>query len=81
MKTLNEILNILREHREIFKEKFGVREIGIFGSYAKGEQKQGSDLDIIVEFENEDSLGGFEYIGLLMDVEEYIHKEKGFYRD
>ncbi|MEW6069404.1 MAG: nucleotidyltransferase family protein [Candidatus Thermoplasmatota archaeon] len=31
--------------------KFGVRRIGLFGSVAKGEIKPGSDIDIIVEFE------------------------------
>jgi|Deesub1362B_J571_1020462.scaffolds.fasta_scaffold14351_3 hypothetical protein len=44
------ILKILKEHREELK-KFGVKKIGLFGSYIRGEQKRESDIDILVEFE------------------------------
>lgn len=56
MKTLAEIKKILRKHREGLKEKYNVKEIGIFGSYVKGEQKEMSDVDILVEFEKPVSL-------------------------
>lgn len=56
MKTLNEIKQILAGHKEGLKEKYGVKEIGIFGSYVKGEQKETSDIDILVEFEKPVSL-------------------------
>jgi predicted nucleotidyltransferase len=50
MKTLNEIKKILLEHKKELKEKYKVKTIGIFGSYARGEQKETSDIDILVEF-------------------------------
>jgi len=50
MKTLEEIKKILRQHKTELKEKYGVKEIGIFGSYVRGEQKKKSDIDILVEF-------------------------------
>lgn len=50
-KNAEEIVRILRLRNEEIKEKFGVRKIGIFGSYATGEQKKNSDIDFIVEFE------------------------------
>jgi predicted nucleotidyltransferase len=50
-KTLEEIKNILKKHKEELKKKYGVKEIGIFGSYVRGENKKSSDLDILVEFE------------------------------
>jgi len=56
MKTLEEIKNILAEHKEELREKYKVKEIGIFGSYVRGEQKKGSDVDILVEFEEPVSL-------------------------
>ena len=56
MKTLDEIKQILAEHREKLKEKYRVIEIGIFGSYVKGEQKEESDVDVLVEFETPVSL-------------------------
>jgi predicted nucleotidyltransferase len=41
---------ILQEHKNYLVEKFGVIEIAIFGSYARGEQREDSDIDIIVDF-------------------------------
>jgi len=36
--------------------KYGIRKIGLFGSYARGEERTGSDLDVLVEFEKRKSL-------------------------
>jgi len=45
-----DIFQTLRENmREI--KKFGVKRIGVFGSTARGEQREDSDVDIVVEFE------------------------------
>jgi hypothetical protein len=49
-KTLVEIEKILKENEAILKEKFNVKELGIFGSYVRREQKNKSDVDILVEF-------------------------------
>jgi hypothetical protein len=51
MKSLEEINAILREHKEELYKKYKVKEIGIFGSFVRGEQKKRSDVDILVEFE------------------------------
>jgi len=56
MKTLEEIRGILADHRAKIKEKYSVKETSIFGSYVKGEQKESSDIDIVVEFEKPVSL-------------------------
>jgi len=75
--NLKEIKEILANHREELKERFRVKEMGIFGSYAKGEQTEESDLDMIVEVEDEESLGGFEFVGLMIDLEEYFERILG----
>ena len=49
-KTAQEILNIVEMHRDVIK-KFGVRRLGLFGSHARGEGKESSDLDFVVDFE------------------------------
>jgi len=49
MKTFEEIKKVLQKHRDEFREQYGLKEIGIFGSYVKGEQKEKSDLDIFIE--------------------------------
>ncbi len=66
VRSLDEIRAILREHEDELREKYGVKRIGIFGSIVRGEAGEGSDVDILVEFERP--------IGLLkfLELEEYI---------
>jgi len=71
MKSLNEINKIIKEHKPELEKKFNVEEIGVFGSYVKGEQKKRSDLDILVEFREPVGLFGF------MDLEEYLNNLLG----
>jgi uncharacterized protein len=49
-KNKEEILGILRENKEAIR-RFGVKSLSLFGSYARGEASQASDLDFLVEFE------------------------------
>jgi hypothetical protein len=51
MKTLQEIERVLKDQKPILKKKFKVKEIGIFGSFVRGEQKDTSDLDLLIDFE------------------------------
>lgn len=46
MKTTPEILSILHAYKPIAKSKYGMTSIGIFGSVARCEQKDGSDVDV-----------------------------------
>jgi len=65
------IEEILKQHKKELAEKYKVKEIGIFGSYVRREQKKRSDLDILVEFEEVPGL--LKFIGL----EEYLTKILG----
>jgi len=47
----SDILQFLQLNKSLFKEKYNVVKIGIFGSYSREEQTDNSDIDIIVEFE------------------------------
>jgi hypothetical protein len=47
---LEDVAEILRRHRASLFERFRVSRIGVFGSFARGEQTEGSDIDILVEF-------------------------------
>jgi predicted nucleotidyltransferase len=60
MKAIDEIKRILSEHKEEIRQKYGVRIVGIFGSYARGEQKETSDIDILVELERPIGFGFFD---------------------
>jgi predicted nucleotidyltransferase len=49
-KSREEILTILEQNREAIRS-YGVRRLGLFGSYARGEATEASDLDFVAEFE------------------------------
>lgn len=51
--TKNEILNYLKEHKNEFEKKFGISKIGLFGSFARDEATNSSDIDILVEIKND----------------------------
>lgn len=44
------ILNILKRHENEIKEKYHVKRIGLFGSYAKGLQNEENNVDVLAEF-------------------------------
>ncbi len=49
MITRQEILQYLKKNKELFKKEYGIKEVGIFGSYARNEQTEHSDIDIIID--------------------------------
>ncbi len=69
MKKLDEIIQILEQHRKEIGEKFKVKRLAIFGSYARGEQTPKSDIDILVEFKEP---VGFLFIHLADFLEEIL---------
>jgi hypothetical protein len=52
MTTKNNILNTLKTNKLKLK-KFGIRSVGLFGSYIHEEQSSGSDIDLLIDFEPE----------------------------
>ena len=49
--THTDILNFLKTEKEFLRNEFGVVNIGLFGSFSRGKQRADSDIDMIVEFE------------------------------
>lgn len=68
MSKLKAIKIKLKKIEPLLRERFKVKRIGIFGSFLRGKEKRGSDLDILVEFEEEP--GFFEFL----ELEEYLSK-------
>ncbi|MHA1805891.1 MAG: nucleotidyltransferase family protein [Promethearchaeota archaeon] len=60
MKALKEIKDTLAAHEEEIRKKYGVVILGIFGSYARGEQNELSDIDVLVDVEKPIGLKFFE---------------------
>lgn len=53
MKTKAEILEILRREKPELARQYGLRRLALFGSYAREDQREDSDVDILVEIEPE----------------------------
>lgn len=71
MTKIDVIIEKLRKNKPIVENKYGVKNLEIFGSYIRGEQKKGSDLDILVEFHRTIDL--FKYI----ELENFLSKKLG----
>ena len=68
---IDEIKNSISEKKELLISKYNIDDIGIFGSYARGEERNNSDVDILVNFS--------EPIGLLklINMENYLSELLG----
>lgn len=70
MKTIDDIIGQLRREKPELERRFGVRRLGVFGSYARGEQRADSDVDILVEV---DPAIGLRFV----DLAEYLQTVLG----
>lgn len=68
----DDIISFISLHKDEFKQKYGVNKIGLFGSYAKDDVHEGSDIDIVVELEKPDL---FIMIGVKQAIEEALKKK------
>lgn len=67
----NKILKILADLKAEIRHKYKAQVKGIFGSFARGEQKETSDIDILVDFEEDADL--FDFTGLALFLEEKLN--------
>ena len=66
MNSLDEVMNLMNENIDSIN-KFHIKKIGVFGSFARGEQTIDSDVDILVEFkENQETFDNY------MDLKFYL---------
>lgn len=73
MNSLNDIINLLNEHMDSI-DNFHIKKIGVFGSFVRGEQREDSDVDILVEFEeNHETLDN--YMDLKFYLEDLFHRK------
>ena len=72
MKRLGEIKRILAKHKRELEQDYDVREIGVFGSYTRGEQKEQSDVDILVEFDKNSKLTLLDFVRLENHLSELL---------
>jgi len=75
--TKKQIINYLATHKKEFQQKYEIEQIGLFGSYARDEAKEDSDIDIFVKMKP--SL--FKLVGLKQQIEEDLKKQVDVIRE
>jgi predicted nucleotidyltransferase len=73
MKEIDHVRSRLEKLKPVLKERYQVQTIGFFGSYARGEQNEKSDVDILVEFSEPNTIDLFDFI----ELEEFLSKQLG----
>ncbi len=75
MKTLKlkRIKDSIASLKERIRKEYKAEIIGIFGSFARGEEKEKSDIDILVEFKEDADL--FDFVGLSIYLEEKLGRK------
>ncbi|MCM1030088.1 MAG: nucleotidyltransferase domain-containing protein [Oscillibacter sp.] len=69
--TTPEVLDILRKFKYAFSKKFGIKSLGIFGSFARSQQDESSDVDVVVTLEDPDFF-------ILVSIQEELEKLTGY---
>ena len=69
MKTVTEYISLLRDYMQRNADKYGISRMGIFGSVARNEQTETSDVDIYVEGQLR---GFFALSGIKQELEELL---------
>ncbi len=67
MYTLQNILQILRQHQPELQRKYPITRLGVFGSYARGDATEKSDIDIAVEINGK---MGLNFVDMADEIEE-----------
>jgi len=77
MPNKKQILDYLKEHSEEFHNKYHVQKIGLFGSYARSQESEDSDIDIFVQMQP----SMWDMISIKELIEEKFHKKVDIIRE
>ncbi len=73
MYNTNEIVRLLRTKKEDLQSRYPICELGLFGSYARGDYNENSDIDILVDFSRR--IDAFDYIKLAHELEDSFNQK------
>ena len=68
--TKDECIILLKKYMDVLRSKYGIVSLSLFGSTARGEQKEGSDIDLFVDTETPNPF-------LLMDAKDFLESATG----
>jgi hypothetical protein len=73
LRKLEDVMAELRRLQPALRRRYPIRAMGVFGSYARGNPRADSDLDILVELD--DGIGLMEFVGLKQELSDAIGLE------
>jgi len=73
--TLQSIQATLRQHLPEVQQKYRVRQIGVFGSFVRGEQTESSDIDVLVEFDPTARFGLLTFCQLENELSDLLNRK------
>jgi predicted nucleotidyltransferase len=79
--TKNQIIKYLQENQQYFYDNYGIKFIGLFGSFARNEASQTSDIVILYKIEPDKKLSIFKYLQINQQLEEYFKRKVDLVRD
>ncbi|OGI01348.1 MAG: hypothetical protein A2Y25_02510 [Candidatus Melainabacteria bacterium GWF2_37_15] len=75
MSELENIIEKLKEVKPILEKEYSVEELGVFGSYARNEQTENSDIDVLVTLKRGHSVGVIKFCGMQMFLSKIFNKK------
>ncbi len=69
---MNEMVQILQQHKEALFRKYPLKSMALFGSYSRGEETSESDVDLLVELNGPI---GIRFLDLNYEIENLLHKK------
>jgi len=79
--TKEEILVYLKSQQQFFYDNFGIKFIGLFGSFSRDEAKDSSDIDNLYHLEEDKKLSMFKYLKLNSLLEDFFGRKVDLVRD
>ena len=75
MSIKNEVLTYLRENKNRFEKEYGIKNMYLFGSVARGEDNEKSDIDLLVEFDYSKPMSLERFFGIIEELEKKFNKK------
>jgi predicted nucleotidyltransferase len=76
-----QITNTLKEKQRYFDDAFGIKFLGIFGSYSRDEALESSDIDILYKLQDDRKLSLFGYLKAVKELEDLFEHKIDLVRD
>lgn len=76
-----DILKLLQQEKSFYQKKYHISKLGVFGSFARGENHKDSDVDILYSLEEGEKISFDSYLDLVSDLEQKLNQKIDLVRE